>query len=93
MADTNGIVAQDYANVAVGAIIAVSTFMMGKIVIENILQSRREHFDSKGQPPAAVKSKETTLDGVLKLAGMAFSIYQITTQFPEVVTEAKRYIP
>jgi len=91
MADAVG--PQDYANVAVGAIIAASTFLVGKIIIENILQSRREHFDRKGQPPAAVKAKETTGDGILKLAGTVFSIWQISQQLPELTAEAKKYLP
>jgi hypothetical protein len=91
MADAVG--PQDYANVAVGAIIAASTFLMGKIVVENILKSRKERFDAKGQPPSAVKSKETTFDGVLKLVGVAVTLYQIAQQFPEVAAEARKYLP
>lgn len=87
------VAAQDYANVALGAMIAASTFIMGKIVVENILQSRREHFERKGQPPAAVKARESTGDGLLKLAGMTFSIWQISKQFPEVLSEVKKYLP
>lgn len=87
------VAAQDYANLALGAITATATFLVGKIVIENILQSRREHFDRKGQPPAAVKARESTGDGLLKLAGMTFSIWQISKQFPEVLAEAKKYLP
>ena len=86
-----GVAAQDYANVAMGALIAVGTFMMGKIAVGAIIESRKEHFDKKGQPPAAVKAKETTLDGVVKLAATAFSVYQITQQFPEVVAEVRGY--
>lgn len=87
------VAAQDYANVALGAMIAASTFIMGKIVVENILQSRREHFERKGQSPAAVKARESTGDGLLKLAGMTFSIWQISQQFPEVLSEVKKYLP
>lgn len=87
------VTAQDGANVAVGAIIAASTFLAGKIIVENIIQSRREHFDAKGQPPAAVKSRETTGDGVMKLIGVVFSLWQLSQQFPEVAAEAKKYLP
>ncbi len=88
-----GVTTQDYANVALGAIIAASTFLVGKIVVENIVQSRREHFDKKGQPPAAVKARETTGDGIMKLVGVAFSLWQLSQELPEVVAEAKKYLP
>ena len=87
------VAAQDYANVALGAMVAASTFIVGKIVVENILQSRREHFERKGQPAEAVKARETTLDGVMKLAGITFSLYQLSQQLPEVVAEAKKLLP
>jgi hypothetical protein len=88
-----GITTQDYSNVLMGALIAASTFMMGKIVVENIVRSRREHFDKKGQPPAAVKARETTGDGVMKLVGVAFSLWQLSQELPEVMAEAKKYFP
>jgi hypothetical protein len=84
---------QDYANVALGAITAAGTFMLGKIAVGAILESRKEHFERKGQPVAAVKAKETTFDGVMKLAATAFSIWQISQQLPEIITEAKKYLP
>ncbi len=87
------VTAQDFSNVAAGALIAASTFLVGKIVVENIIQSRQERFDRKGQPPAAIKARETTADGIMKLVGAAFSIWQLTQQFPELMTEAKKYIP
>ncbi len=88
-----GITAQDYANVALGAITAVGTFMVGKIIVTSLIESRKERFDKKGQPPEAVKAKETTLDGIVKLAGAAFSIYQISQQLPEVMAEIKKHTP
>lgn len=87
-----GVTTQDYANVALGAITAIGTFMLGKIAVESIIESRRERFDKKGQPPAAVKAKESTLDGVVKLAATAFSIYQISQQLPEVLGEARKHL-
>jgi len=88
-----GIASQDIANVALGAITLTATFLLGRIVVDSIIQTRKERFDAKGQPPAAVKSKETTFDGVLKLVGVAVTLYQITQQFPEVAAEAKKYLP
>lgn len=84
---------QGYADVALGAMTAAATFLIGKIVVENFLQSRRERFESKGQPPEAVKARETTMDGIMKLAGITFSIWQLSQQLPEVAAEAKKLLP
>jgi len=92
LSGTTPLAAQDWANGTLGILCLVGTFMVGKIAVDNIIQSRKEHFDRKGQPPAAVKAKETTLDGMIKLAASAFSVYQITQQFPEVVKEARKYL-
>lgn len=81
---------QDLANVALGAITMTATFLVGKIVVENIIQSRKEHFDKKGQPPAAVKAKETTMDGIVKLLGMGLSLWQMQKQLPVVIAEAQK---
>ncbi len=84
-----GVTTQDYANVAVGFMCVVATFLVGKIAVENILKSRREHFDPAGQPPAAVKSKETTMDGLIKLAVMGYSIYSLQDEVPELLGTVK----
>lgn len=89
----SGISAQDYANVALGAMVAVGTFMVGKIVVESVIKLREERFQRRGQPRAAVKSRETTADGVVKLLGVTFTIWQISQDFPQVAAEVKRYLP
>ncbi len=81
---------QDYANVALGFVAFLATFMVGKIAVNAIIESRKEHFEKKGQPPEAVKAKESTLDGIMKVAGTGYAIYSIMHDFPEVVTEAKK---
>lgn len=81
--------AQDYANVALGAVCMVATFLVGKIVVESIIASRREHFDAAGQPPEAVKAKETTFDGVVKFAVMGYSLYSLQQELPELLGEVK----
>lgn len=86
------ITTQDYANVALGAIIATATFLMGKIAIESAITARKEHFDAKGQPPAAVKAKETTFDGIMKVAVTCFSLWQIKEELPALLDEAKKYL-
>lgn len=84
-----GITAQDYANVAVGFMCVAATFLVGKIAVESIIKSRREHFDPKGQPPEAVKAKESTMDGIIKLAVMGYSIYSLQTEVPELLGSVK----
>lgn len=83
---------QDYANVALGGIVMVGTFIVGRIAVDSVFEARREHFDAKGQPPAAVQAKETTLDGILKMAVMAFSMYQLQKQLPELAKEAQKLL-
>jgi len=83
---------QDYANIGLGFVAFLATFMVGKIAVNAILESRKEHFEKKGQPPAAVKAKETTLEGVLKLAFTGFSLYQMSKDLPEVLTEAQKLL-
>ena len=83
---------QDYANIGLGVMVLVATFMVGKISVESAIASRREHFERKGQPPAAVQSKETTMDGLVKMGAMALSFYTMSKQFPEVLTEAQKYL-
>ncbi len=80
---------QDYANVALGAIAMAATFMVGKIAVDSVLAARKKSFSKKGQPPAAVKAKESTLDGVMKVAATAFSVWQLTQEFPELVAQVK----
>lgn len=84
---------QDYANVFIGFAVLFGTFMVGKIAVESIIESRREHFDAKGQPPEAVKAKETTMDGLVKFGALALSLFELSQEFPGLVTEAKRYLP
>lgn len=83
---------QDYANVAVGGMVLVGTFIVGKIAVNSIIEHRREHFDRKGQPPEAIKAKETTMDGIVKLAAMAYSMYLMKQQLPELLGEAKKLL-
>jgi len=87
------VTAQDYSNVFIGFAVLFGTFMVGKIAVESIVAARREHFDSKGQPPEAVKAKETTADGIVKLVAFALSAHEIVTEFPSLMTEAKKYLP
>lgn len=84
---------QDLGNVVAGALIAATTFFIGKIAVENIVQSRKEHFARRGQPKEAVKAKETTLDGVVKLAGMGFGLYRMTVDLPALYDEIKKLNP
>lgn len=83
---------QDYANIAVGGMVLVGTFIVGKIVVESILQSRKEHFEAKGQPPAAVQAKETTMDGIVKLLVMGYSLYTMSQQLPELTGEVQKML-
>lgn len=81
---------QDAANIALGAICFGATFLFGKVVVNAIIEGRKEHFDKKGQPPAAVKAKETTFQGMVKLAFTGFSLWQMSQDLPEVLAEAKK---
>jgi hypothetical protein len=83
---------QDYANVALGFVAFLATFLVGKIAVNAIIESRKEHFDKKGQPPAAVKAKESTLDGVMKVAGTGYAIWSIMHDLPDVLVEAKKVL-
>jgi hypothetical protein len=83
---------QDLANVALGVMAMTATFLVGKIVVENIILSRKEHFDKKGQSPAAVKAKETTMDGIVKLLGTAYSMFLLSQELPLVLAEAKKLL-
>lgn len=91
-ANAGGVSTQDFANVALGAMVAVSTFMVGKIAVESAMKLRVERFKRKGQPRAAVKAKETTADGIVKLLGITLTIWQISQDFPQVAAEAKKYL-
>lgn len=86
------LVYQDYVNVAVGFAVLLSTFIVGKIAVQSIIESRQEHFERKGQPPAAVESKETTMDGVVKFLGTGYGLYMMSRQLPEVWKEAEKYL-
>lgn len=80
----------DVGNVAAGFMIALSTFFVGKIAVESIIAHRKENFSRKGQSKAAVKAKETTLDGVFKLVGMGLGGYQLIKGVPELLDEVKK---
>jgi len=84
-----GVTSQDYANVVLGFMCVTATFLVGKIAVESIIKSRREHFDPKGQPPEAIKAKESTMDGVIKLAVMGYSLYSLQTEVPELLAQIK----
>lgn len=83
---------QDYANLAVGGMVLAGTFIVGKIAVNSIIEHRREHFERKGQPPEAVKAKETTMDGIVKLGAMALSMYMMNQQLPELLGEVKKLL-
>jgi hypothetical protein len=83
---------QDYANIAVGGIIMIGTFIVGKIAVESAVESRREHFEAKGQPPAAVQAKETAMDGVMKLLAAGLSFYTLSQQLPELLKETQKLL-
>jgi hypothetical protein len=83
---------QDYANVALGVMVLYGTFMVGKIAVDSIVAARQEHFERKGQPPAAVVAKESTLDGIVKVLGMGYSFYVLSQQLPVVLTEAQKLL-
>jgi len=89
-APATGLSPQDGANIALGFIAFLATFMMGKIAVNAILESRKEHFEKKGQPPAAVKAKETTLDGIMKIAATGYSLWRLQQDLPEVIAEIKK---
>lgn len=78
---------QDFGNVLAGAMIAASTFFVGKIAVESIVAHRKETFARKGQPKPAVKAKETTLDGLFKVFGIGFGLYRMTVDLPELVKQ------
>lgn len=84
--------AQDYGNLAFGGLVMVGTFIVGKIIVESIIESRREHFESKGQPPAAVQAKETTADGVVKVLGACYGMYMMSQQVPALLKEAQKML-
>jgi len=63
--------------------------MVGKIAVESIIESRKENFDPKGQPPEAVKAKETTVDGIIKFAVMGYSIWSLQEEVPALLAELK----
>jgi len=83
------ITTQDYVNVFIGFAVLFGTFMVGKIAVESIIESRKENFDPKGQPPEAVKAKETTVDGIIKFAVMGYSIWSLQEEVPALLAELK----
>lgn len=80
----------DIGNVVAGALIAASTFFVGKIAVESIIAHRKETFSRKGKPKAAVKAKETTLDGIVKVAGIGFGLWRMTQDLPALYDEIKK---
>ena len=83
---------QDYGNIAFGAAALYGTFMVGKIAVDSIIEYRKERFDRKGQPPAAVQAKESTMDGIVKVLGMGYGFYLMSQQLPEVLREAQKLL-
>lgn len=83
---------QDYVNIGVGFAVLLSTFIVGKIAVQSIIAARQEHFDRKGQSPAAIESKETTMDGVVKFLGTGYGLYMMSKQLPEIWKEAQKYV-
>lgn len=83
---------QDYCNLALGGLALVGTFMVGKIAVDSIIEARKERFDPKGQPKAAVKARESTLDGVMKVLATGYSVYTINQQMPELLGEVKKLL-
>ncbi len=81
------LVAQDWANISLGLLCLVGTFAVGKIAVNSIIEARKEHFDRRGQPPVAIKARESTIDGLVKVAATGFSIYQIFEQLPKVLSD------
>lgn len=86
------LVAQDYANVALAGMALVATFLVGRIAVDSIIEHRRENFSRKGQPKEAIKAKETTMDGIVKIAGTVYSMYMIQQQLPGLLAEAKKLV-
>ncbi len=82
-----------FGDVLAGALVGASAFLVGKIAVDQVLMARRERFDRKGQPKAAVKSRETTLDGIMKVFGIGFSAYRMTVDLPELYGEIKKLTP
>ena len=87
---TNAISSKDVGNVVAGALIAASTFFVGKIAVESIIAHRKETFERKGKPKEAVKAKETTLDGIVKVAGIGFGLWRMTQDLPALYDEIKK---
>jgi len=87
-----GVTSQDYANVLLGAMCMTAAFLVGEIVVKSIIEARREHFDAAGQPPEAVKAKESTVDGVVKFAAMGYSLWTLQAEVPALLRELKGFL-
>ena len=83
---------RDCVNVAVGFMVFYGAFTVAKIGIDSAMQAQRERFDSKGQPPAATRAKESTLDGIVKILGVGLGIWQMSQQLPVVIEEGRRLL-
>lgn len=84
--------AKDAGNFIGGMMLAAGAFAVGNIAVKQILISRRERFQKKGQSKAAIKARETPMDGVFKMVGIALSIYQVSKELPEVVHDVKQLV-
>lgn len=82
-----------FGDVLAGVLVGASAFLVGKIAVDQILIARKERFERKGQPKEAVRAKETTLDGIVKLFGIGFSVYRMTVDLPALYDEIKKLNP
>ena len=89
LGDAASVSSKDFGNVLAGAMIAASTFFVGKIAVESIVAHRKETFARKGQPKEAVKAKETTLDGIVKIAACGFGLWRMVNDLPELVKQVE----
>lgn len=82
---------KDLGNVIAGFLVMTSAFLVGKIAVDSVVAHRKESFNRKGQPKAAVKAKETTLDGIVKVAGVGFGLYRMAHDLPEFVKQVQEW--
>jgi len=91
MAESLAVSSNDFGNVIAGFLVMASAFAVGKIAVDNIAAHRRENFQRKGQPKEAVKAKESTLDGIVKVAGIGFGLYRMVHDLPELVKQVESF--
>jgi len=83
---------QDSANLALGALVLVGTFLTGRIMVQAVIDHRREQFDAKGKTKPEIEAKESTADGVVKVLGAAYALYTLDRDLPIVIAEAKKLL-